>query len=101
MSDKMAQDDKTAYLGCAQLVQPLINAPKHYWEVHRPRRRHGHMKIGPTNVNQTQMNGSTYLGRINAIQSTWRPKKGIKRFNKLTFKCRKLGEPWHDVEDHG
>ena len=43
---------------------------------------------------------NAYLGRVNAMWTTWRPRKQIGTISKLTVKPRMLGEPWHEVEDH-
>ena len=96
-----AQEVEKTYWVRASIAQPCGNALKHCWEVHRPKRRCGRIKIASRNVNRTRNGRRTYLGRVNAIQSTWRPKKGIKRFNKLTFGFRMLGEYWRKVEDYG
>ena len=96
-----AQEVEKTYWVRASVAQPCGNALKHCWEVHRPKRRCGRIKIASRNVNRTRNGRRTYLGRVNAIQSTWRPKKGIKRFNKLTFGFRMLGEYWRKVEDYG
>ena len=101
INNKKAQDNETAYLGRARLMQPPGNHPKCRYRVIGLIHRHGHIKSRPRNVKQMERSGRTYLEHGNAIWSIWRPKKGIKRFNKLTFKCRKPGEPWRDVEDHG
>ena len=92
---------ETTYLERASAAQPCGNALNHVHRVHRPRHQRGHIKTEPKNVNQTLEIEETHLRHVNTIRSMWRPRKGVKRFNKLTFKYRKPGEPWHDVEDHG
>ena len=98
---KTAQEVETTYLECSGIVQPRRNDSKHLYKVIGPRRQHGRIKSVPTNVNQMQISGNAYLGRGNAIRSTWRPKKNIIRLNKLTFEYRMQGESWRDVKDHG
>ena len=43
-----------------------------------------------------ERNGKAYLGRVNTLWSTWRPRTRLVRLNRLTFKPRMLGEPWHE-----
>ena len=101
INGKKAQDGEMTYLERAQATQPLVNPPRRACGVIGPKCRCGHIKSIPTNVNQTRISRNTYLGRGNVIRSTWRPKKNIIRLNKLTFKYRMQGEPWHDDGDHG
>ena len=104
LNDKMAQNGETTYLGCMRITQPPespANASKRLCGVHRTRRQRGRIKIGPINVSSTRNGGSTYLQRVITIPSTWRPKKDVRRSDKLTVESRMLGEPWRDVEDHG
>ena len=90
-----------AHLERASAVQPLGNAPKRLYRVHRPRRRRGRIKTVPRNVSRTREGGRTYLGRANAIRSIWRPKRQIRRLNKLTFESRMPGELWRDDGEYG
>src|SRR5207245_2405478 len=101
INDKRPQEREITYLERVRGTQPLVNAPKRCWEVHRPRRRRGRIKSVPTNVSRAEKVENAYLGRVNAIRSKWRPKKQIRRLNMLTFECRMPGEPWRNVEDHG
>ena len=50
----------------------------------------------PRNISQTQNSTNAYLGRINVMRLTWRPKKGVRRVKLLTFAPRMPGEPWHE-----
>ena len=95
------QKVKTTYLGCAQVAQPPGNPPNRPYGVHTTRCQHGRIKIVLTNISRTQMNGSAYLRHVNAIWPKRRPKKEVKRFNKLTLEYRMPGEPWRDDGDHG
>ena len=101
ISINQAQEVEKTYLELAQAAQPPRNPSNRIHRVYRPHRRHSRIKSQSTNVSRTGNSGSAYLKRVHAIRATWRSKKGVKRFNKLTFEYRKPGEPWHDVEDHG
>ena len=95
------EEVKMTYHGRTQVAQPRGNAPEHCHRVRRPKRRCGRIKFEPKNVSRTQNGRNTYLGCVHAIWATWRPKKSIKRLDKLTFESRIPGEAWRDVEDHG
>ena len=101
INDKKQQNVERTHLGRENTAQPLGNPPECRYGVHRPRRRHGRIKSIPKNVSQMQNGGNAYLGRAIAIRSIWRPIKGIRRLEELTFESRMPGEPWRDVEDHG
>ena len=88
-------------LGHAHIVQPPTNTLKHRWEVYRPKHQCGQIKSQPTNISWMQEDGNTYLTHINTIYLTWRPKKDVRRSDKLTIKYRKQGEPWHDDREYG
>ena len=92
---------ETTYLERTSAMQPPGNTPKRAYGVIRPRRRRRRIKIKPRNVNRALEVEKTYLGRTNAIRSTWRPRKQIRRVNKLTFDSRKQGERWRDDRDYG
>jgi len=92
---------ETTYLERTSATQPPGNAPNHAYGIIRPRRRRGRIKIAPTNVSRTQMIGTTYLGRDNALRSNRRPKKDVRRLDKLTFECRMQGEHGRDDGDYG
>jgi len=96
-----AQRVETTHLAHAHATQPPGYDPNRAYGVVRPRRRRGRIKIEPRNVSRTQMVGTTHLGRDNALRSTWRPKKRVRRVNKLTFKYRMPGEPWRDDGEYG
>jgi len=96
-----AQECQTTHLGLDQIAQPPQNTPDCAYGIVRPRRRCGRIKITPINVSRTRISGNTYLGRINAIQSTQRPEEKIREVNKLTFECRMLGERRRDDRDYG
>ena len=96
LNDKKQQKVETTYLGQAHTAQPPANASKHRREVYRPKRRRGRIKIESTNVSRTENGGSTYLQCGNAIRSTWRPKKDVRRSDKLTVECWMPGEPWRE-----
>ena len=101
VSAKIAQEGEKTYLGHAHTVQPPGYHSKSCWEVHRPRHQRGRIKFRPANISRTQEIRNAYLGCVNAMQTMWRPRKQIGTISKLTIKSRMLGEPWHDVEDHG
>jgi len=92
---------ETTYLGRAHAMQPPGNTPNRAYGTYRPRRRRGRIKSAPTNVSRTRNGGNAYLRRDNAIRLMWRPKRQIRRLNKLTFKYRMPGEPWRDAGDYG
>jgi len=92
---------ETTYLGRAHATQPPGNTPNRAYGTYRPRRRRGRIKSAPTNVSRTRNGGNAYLRRDNAIRLMWRPKRQIRRLNKLTFKYRMPGEPWRDAGDYG
>jgi len=92
---------ETTYLERPHATQPPGNSSNHAYGIVRPRRRRGRIKIEPTNVSRTRNGGNAYLGRVNAIRSMQRPKRQIKRVNKLSSDSRMPGEPWRDDEDHG
>jgi len=94
-------EDETTYLERACTMQPPGNAPRRAYGVIRPRRRRGRIKIAPTNVSRTRNGGNAYLGCANAMWSTWRPKRQIKRLDELTFECRMPWERQRDDGDHG
>jgi len=95
------QVSQTTYLGRAHVTQPPGNNSNQAYGVYRPRRRRGRIKIKPTNVSRMQMIGTTYHGRDIAMRSKWRPKRKIRRLNKLTFQCKMQGERRRDVGDYG
>ena len=101
ISDKKVQDGEKTHLGHGHIAQPPGNPPKRLHRVHRPRRQRGRIKSRSTNVSRARVSGRTHLGRVHAIRSTWKPKKGIKRLEGLTFESRMPGESWREVEDHG
>ena len=101
ISVNQAGEGETTYRGCARIAQPPGNNSKRLHRVHRTRRQHGCIKFVPTNVSRTCEDRNTHLGCVIAIWSIWRPKKRIRKLNKLTFEYRMQGEPWCDVEDHG
>ena len=88
------------HLGCAHTTQPPGNSSNNAYGIVRPRHRCSDIKIAPRNVSQTRAVEKTHLGCVNAIRSLWRPKKQIRRVNKLTFECRMPGECQRDDEDH-
>jgi len=96
-----AQKVETTHLAHAYATQPPENDPNQAYGVVRPRRRRGRIKIEPRNVSRTRNGGNAYLRRVNAIRSTWRPKKQIRRLDKLTFECRMQGERRRDDGDYG
>jgi len=96
-----AQRGETTHLTHAYATQPPGNAPNRAYGIVRPRHRRGRIKIVPTNVSRTRNGGNAYLGRANAMRSTRRPKKRVRRVNKLTCEFRMPEEPWRDIEDHG
>jgi len=96
-----AQKVETTHLAHAYATQPPENDPNQAYGVVRPRRRRGRIKIAPINVSRALEVEKTYLGRANALRSTWRPEKKIREVNKLTFEYRMPGERWRDDEDHG
>ena len=77
------------------------NTPNRAYGIYRPRRRRGRIKFVPTNVSRTRNGGNAYLGRVNAIRSTWRPRKQRVIISMLTFDSRMPGEPWRDDGDYG
>ena len=86
INDKPAQDDEMTHLGRACTTQPHGNPSKGFWEVHRPRRQCGHIKIEPARLkiehlnDKKQQNGEiTYLGRTEIAQP---PANDAKRLNK-------------------
>ena len=100
INDNPVQNDKTTHLKCASAAQPPIVDSVHAYGVIGSRRQHGRIKLGPTNVSQTRNGGRTHLGCAITIRSIWRPIKGIRRLEELTFESRMLGELWHDVDDY-
>ena len=66
-----------------------------------PRSGHIFWQSVPTNVSRTRNGGNAYLGRDNVLRSNRRPKKDVRRLDKLTFDSRMPGEPWRDDEDYG
>jgi len=94
-------ENETTHLEHVCATQPPRNGPNQAYGVYRPRRRRGRIKIASTNVSRTRNSGNAYLGRVNAIRSIRRPKKRIRRVNKLTFQCRMSGEPQRDDRDYG
>jgi len=95
------RERETTYLERPRTTQPPGNDPNQAYEVYRPRRRRGRIKIVPTNISRTPEVETTHLGRVNATRSTRRPKKRVRRVNKLTFKYRMPGEHWRDDGDYG
>ena len=95
------QRGETTYCGRAHITQPPGNNSKRLHRVIGLERQCGHIKSRPRNINRTEEVEMTYLGCVNAIWSTWRPKRQIRRLNKLTFESRMPGELWRDDEDHG
>jgi len=83
---------ETTYLGRAHVTQPPGNTSNQAYGVYRPRCRRGRIKSAPTNVSRTRNGGNAYLRRDNAIRLIRRPRKQIRRLNKLTFDCRMQGE---------
>ena len=79
ISINQAGEGETTYRRRARIAQPPGNNSKRLHRVHRPRRRHGRIKIAPANINQTRNGGKAYLGRANAIPSNRRPKKGCQK----------------------
>ena len=64
----MVQEDKTAYLECARLMQPPANTPKRlYGDVRRCRQR-GRIKFGPIKVNPAQEDKTAYQKRASIVQ---------------------------------
>ena len=100
INDKRAQEDEMAYLEHAQLAQPYGNSSNRVHKVHRPRHRHGHIKIGPEIVSQTQNGANAYLAHINMLRLNRRPRKRRRTISKLTIKYRMPGESWCNIEDH-
>jgi len=96
-----AQKVEMTHLAHAYAAQPPENDPNQAYGVVRPRHRRGRIKIAPINVSRALEVEKTYLGRANALRSTWRPEKKIREVNKLTFEYRMPGERWRDDEDHG
>ena len=92
LNEKKQQDDEITHLEHAHTAQPPANASKRSQEVYRPKHQHGQIKFEPTNVSRALEIEETHLGCINVIHSKWRPKKGIKRLDGLTFKSRTHGE---------
>ena len=80
----------------ARVAQPPANASQRHQEVYRPIRCCGRIKTEPRNVSRTRNAGRTYLGRVNAIQSIWKPKKDVRRLDRLTMESRMPGEPWRE-----
>ena len=83
----------------ATTVQPLGNAPnasRRAYRVIGPECRRGCIKTEPRNISRTQNAGRTYLGCVNAIQSIWKPKKDVRRLDRLTMESRTPGEPWRE-----
>ena len=91
-----AQEVEMTYRIRARAAQPPANDPACRYGVHTPRRQRGRIKTEPRNVSQTRNSANAYLGRVNAMRSTWRPKKGVRRVKVLTFAPRIPGEPWHE-----
>ena len=91
-----AQEVEMTYRIRARAAQPPANDPACRYGVHTPRRQRGRIKTEPRNVSQTRNSANAYLGRVNAMRSTWRPKKGVRRVKVLTFAPRMPGEPWHE-----
>jgi len=94
-------EDETTHLEHMCATQLPRNGPNQAYGVYRPRRQRGRIKSVPTNVSRTRNGGNAYLGRITALRSNRRPKKQIRRFSKLTFEYRMLGEHWRDDGDYG
>jgi len=92
---------ETTYLGRAHVTQPPGNTSNQAYGVYRPRCRRGRIKSAPTNVSRTRNGGNAYLRRDNAIRLIRRPRKQIRRLNKLTFDCRMQGERRRDDGDYG
>ena len=101
LNDKKQQNGETTYLGCTGIVQPPGNPPNRPYGVHTTHRRRGRIKFGPANVSRTQEIRNAYLGRGNAFRSRRRPKKDVRRSDKLTFNCRKQGERLRGDGDYG
>jgi len=91
---------ETTYLERTSATQPHGNAPNHAYGIYGPRRQRGHIKIEPINISRALEIETTHLGRAIAMRSTWRPKKRIRRVNKLTFKYRMPGEYWRNDGDY-
>ena len=100
-SVNQAGEGEITYRGHARIAQPPGNNSKCLHRVHRTRCQRGHIKFIPTNVSRTREDRNTQLGCVIVFRSIWRPKKRIRKLNKLTFEYRMQGEPWCDVEDHG
>ena len=96
LNDKIAQEGETTHLGPMHITQPLIRHPNHPYGLVTRCRQHGHIKIKPRNISQTRNGANAYLGRINAMQSMWKPKKHVRRLYKLTMESRMPGEPWRN-----
>jgi len=94
-------EDETTHLEHVCATQLPRNGPNQAYGVYRPRRQRGRIKSVPTNVSRTRNSGNAYLGRVTALRSNRRPKKQIRRFSKLTFEYRMLGEHWRDDGDYG
>ena len=62
-----AQEVETTHQVRASIAQPCGNAPNRQYGVHRTHRHRGRIKIKSTNVSRMRMDGSTYLGCVNAI----------------------------------
>ena len=93
---------ETTHLRRAHATQPPGNAPNQAYGIYRPRRQRGRIKIATINVSRTRNGRITHLGRAIAMRPFRRPKKQIRRFNKLTFEYRMLGEPRRrDDGDYG
>ena len=101
INDKTAREDRKTHLERIRTAQPPGNPPKRRYGVIGLIRQRGRIKSGPTIVSQTREGGNAYLGRANAIRSIWRPKRQIRRLNKLTFESRMPGELWRDDGEYG
>ena len=101
LNDKTAREDGKTHLERIRTAQPPANDSKRLYGVIGPRRQHGRIKTESINVSSMQNSGNAYLKRVHAIRSTWRPKKDVRRSDKLTVEYRKQGECWHNVGEYG